>query len=71
MTKKIQQSKTYGKQQKQYEEGNLQQHNLISGNKKNPNMQPNLKLKATREGRTNKAQSQEKERNHKGQIRNK
>ena len=35
------------------------------------NKQPNLTLKAIRERRTKKPQSQQKERNHKDQIRNK
>ena len=43
---------------------------LTSGNKKNLK-QPNLTPKATRERKTNKTQSQQKERNHKDQIRNK
>ena len=50
--------------------GSLQQYNFTSGNKKNLK-QPKLTPKATKERRTNKTQSQQKERNHKHQSRNK
>ena len=45
MTMKTQ-LKTYGMQQKQFEQGSLQQYNPISGNKKNIR-QPNITPKTT------------------------
>ena len=45
--------------------------NLPQETRKTSNKQPNLTLKATREKRTNKIQSQQKERNHKDRSKNK
>ena len=42
-----------------------------SQERKTSNKQPNFIAKAAREGRADKAQNQQKERNHKGQSRNK
>ena len=52
MTMKTQQPKTYGMQQKQFEEGILQQYNPTSRNISNK--QRNLKPKAITERRTKK-----------------
>ena len=45
MTMKTQQLKTYGMQQKQFYEGNLQQYNPTSRTRKTSKRQPNLHLK--------------------------
>ena len=56
---------------KQFSEGSLQLYKPTSRNKKISNKQSNLTAKGTRERRTNRTQSQQKERNHKDQSRNK
>ena len=71
MTMKTRWSKTYGMQEKQFQEGSLQQYNPTSRNKKISNKQPKLTSKAIREKRPKKNQSEQKERNHKIQMRNK
>ena len=63
--------RNYGIQQKQFEEGTLQQYNPTLKTREISYKQPNLTPKETRERRTNKTQSQQKERNHKDQSRNK
>ena len=66
MTRKSPQSKTYGCS-KNSSEGSLQQYKPTSGNKKKLK-QPHITPKVTRERRTDKIQSQQKERNHKEQA---
>ena len=70
MAVKTQQLKIYGMQQKQFEEGSLQQYNPTSRNKKNIK-QPNFPPKTTRKRRRTTTKNQQKERNHKDLSRNK
>ena len=53
MTMKTQ-LKTYGMQQKQFQEGSLQQYNPTSGNKENIKQTPNFTPKATGKSRRRK-----------------
>ena len=69
MTIEIQPTKTYGMQQKQFEEESQQQKMPTSRNKKNLK-QPNFTLQGTRKRRTNEVQSQQAKEN-KDQSRNK
>ena len=72
MTMKIRRPKTYGIHQKlKFQEGSLQQYSPTQETRNISNKQPNITPKAIRERRTRKSQTQQKERNHKDQIRNK
>ena len=63
--------KTYGMQQKQFKREVYTNTSLPQETRNISNKQANLAPKAIRERRTKKTQSQQKERNHKDQIRNK
>ena len=54
MTTKIQHSKTYGMQQKPFQEESLWENKPTSGKRKSSNKQGNFTSTAAREGRTDK-----------------
>ena len=71
MTMKTRGPKTYGVQQSSSKREFYSNTILPQETRNISHKQSNLTLKATRERRTNKTQSQQKERNHKDQSRNK